>query len=184
MPVSRPEYTDIIKFLDISESDNYPLAFLARSGGAKVTDSFEIFCYPKSENNKSHLHFFAHGLRYLPECSIERISKMQREDRILLAHDFQNPFETDALQLRTLDNYIIGYCPSYLPDDVNKMRGKEEIEVCVERINDESASLQFRLMCRLIFPQMDGHKPFSNRNYAPVSNEMGKTADNSHITFA
>ena len=104
---------------------------MARRVSPKVTDKFEIFCSPKLENGKYNLHFFAHGLRYLPECSIQRIGQMKREDRILLAHDFQNPFESDALLLHTRDNRIVGYCPSYLLDDMKEMRRNKEIEVCV-----------------------------------------------------
>lgn len=184
MPSSRPEYQQTIEFLSLPQDSHDSLAFLARSGGAKVTDNFEIFCYPKMENGKFHLHFFAHGLRYLPQCSIERISKMQREDRLLLAHDFQNPFEPGALLLRTHDNLIVGFCPSYLLDDMNKMRREDEIEVCVERVNNESAPLQFRLMCRLIFPQICEYKPFSTGNYAPVVSEIRRTIDDLDITFA
>lgn len=185
MPDSRPEYKQIIEFLDISENDNYPLAFLARSGGAKITDNFEIFCYPKlDEKGDYNLHFFAHGLRYLPKCSIERISKMNQGDKIDLAHAFQNPFETDALQLHTRDNYIVGYCPSYLLGDMNEMRQNKEIEVCVERVNDESAPLQFRLLCRLIFPQMQTHRPFATRRYEPIVSKIGATIEDLDITFA
>lgn len=184
MPSSRPEYQQTIEYLSLAEDLNDPLAFLARSGGAKVTDNFEVFCYPKIESGKFHLHFFAHGLRYLPPCSIERIGQMHREDRILLAHDFQNPFESDALVLRTQDNYIVGFCPSYLLDDMNQVRRKENIEVCVERVNNEDAPLQFRLMCRLIFSTTESYKPFSSGNYAPVITEIGKTIDDLDITFA
>lgn len=184
MPSSRPEYRQITELLSLPEDYNDPLAFLARTGGAKVTDKFEIFCYPKLENNKFHLHFFAHGLRYVPECSIERINKMQPEEQIYLAHDFQNPFEQNALQLHTRDNLIVGYCPSYLLDDMNEMRRNKEIEVCVERVNNESAPLQFRLLCRLIFPKSRNYRPFSTNSYEPIICEIGKTLDDIDVTFA
>lgn len=184
MPSSRPEYQQTVEFLSLPEAYNDPLAFLARSGGAKVTDNFEVFCYPMPENGNLNLHFFAHGLRHLPPSSIERINKLKRGDRILLAHDFQNPFESDALQLRTQDNFIVGYCPSYLLDDMNELRRNKDIEVCVERVNDESAPLQFRLLCRLIFPQIQNYRPFSSRNYAPIAAEIGSTISDLDVTFA
>ncbi len=184
MPSSRPEYKQTVEFLSLPEGGNDPLAFLARSGGAKVTDNFEVFCYPKAESGVFHLHFFAHGLRYLPPCSIDRISEMKREDRIFLAHDFQNTFESDALQLHTSDNYIVGYCPSYLLDDMNEMRRNKDIKVCVERVNDETAPLQFRLLCRLTFPQVHNYRPFSSGNYAPVVAEIGSMITDLDVTFA
>jgi hypothetical protein len=184
MPSSRPEYKETVELLSLPENYNDPLAFLARSGGAKITDKFEIFCYPKFENEKFNLHFFAHGLRYLPECSIERIGTMEREEQIYLAHDFQNPFESDALQLHTRDNHIVGYCPSYLLDDMNEMRRYKDIEVCVERVNNESAPLQFRLLCRLIFPQMQNYRPFAVGSYEPVVSEIAAALDDLDVTFA
>lgn len=184
MPASRPEYKQTIELLAIPEGDDDPLAFLARSGGAKVTDKFEIFCAPKLENGKYNLRFFAHGLRYVPEGAIKRISQMRREDRLYLAHDFQNPFEADALQLHTRDNHIVGYCPSYLLDDMNRLRRREDIEVCVERVNDESAPLQFRLLCRLLFPQTENHRPFTAGKYEPVVSRSSALIDDLDVTFA
>jgi hypothetical protein len=184
MPASRPEYQQTIEFLSLPEDSHDPLAFLARSGGAKVTDNFEIFCYPKMEDGKFHLHFFAHGLRYLPKCSIERISEMKHGDRIYLAHAFQNSFERDALQLHTDDNHIVGFCPSYLLDDMNEVRRYKDIEVCIERVNDESAPLQFRLLCRLIFPQLQNYRPFTSGAYTPVATSIGSEINDLDVTFA
>ena len=172
MPASRPEYQQTVEWLALAENQNDPLAFLARTGGAKVTDKFEIFCYPESdENGDYNLHFFPHGLRYVPEDSIERIGKMERGEKVYLASAFQNPFDKKALQLQTRDNHIVGYCPSYLLNDMNDIVQKEaEIEVCVERVNDEKSPLQFRFLCRLIIPQKANYSPFSNQNYKPIVN--------------
>ena len=185
MPESRPEYRQTIEWLALRENQYDPLAFLARTGGAKVTDKFEIFCYPETgENGDYNLHFFPHGLRYVPEASIERIGKMEKGEKVYLASAFQNPFDKNALQLQTRDNYIVGYLPSYLLDDVNEIIEKEvEIEVCVERVNDENVPLQFRFLCRLIIPQMANYRPFSNQNYQPIVSRAEFAAD-SNLTFA
>lgn len=170
MPRSRPDYQQIIKFLALPESSNDPLAFLAITGGAKVTDQFEIFCFPElNVEGEYQLNFFAHGLRYLPQESIERIAMMHKDDEIFVALDLQNKFERNALQLHTRDNHIVGYCPSYLLDDVNEyVRGEFKVEVSVERVNDASSPLQFRLLCRIVFPQTAHHRPFTNKAYSPV----------------
>jgi hypothetical protein len=170
MPRSRPDYQQVIEFLALQESDNDPLAFLARTGGAKVTDQFEIFCFPELDSNSEyHLNFFAHGLRYLPSSSIERISKMQSGDQIFVALDLQNSFEKNALLLHTKDNYVVGYCPSYLLDDLAEyVPGSFDFEVMVERVNNGSSPLQFRLLCRIVFPQTSHHRPFTSKAYSPV----------------
>lgn len=185
MPASRPEYQQTVEWLALAESQNDPLAFLARTGGAKVTDKFEIFCYPELDvKGDYNLHFFPHGLRYVPEDSIERIGKMERGEKVYLARAFQNPFDKNALQLQTRDNHIVGYCPSYLLDDMNEIVEKEaEIEVCVERVNDENAPLQFRFLCRLIVPQSANYHPFSNQNYQPIVSAATLAVD-SNLAFA
>lgn len=171
MPASRPEYKQTIEWLSLPESANDPLAFMARSGGAKVNDKFEIFCYPELDSNSNYnLHFFAHGLRYLPQGSIERIKQMQRGEQIQVAFDFQNAFEPNALQLHTPDNHIVGYCPRYLLDDVHTtLRQDRNINVYTERVNDDNAPLQFRLLCRLVMPQVTGFLPFSGNDYQPIA---------------
>jgi len=185
MPSSRPDYQQFIEYLAFPETTNDPLAFLARSGGAKVTDQFEIFCFPELNNQGEYqLNFFAHGLRYLPPSSIERIAIMQKDDEIFVALDLQNRFEHDALQLHTRDNHIIGYCPSYLLDDVNEyVRGGFKFEVSVERVNDRSAPLQFLLLCRVVFPQTARHRPFTSNAYKPIITTLSTVGD-SEMAYA
>lgn len=187
MPASRPEYQQTIEYLSLPHNENDPLAFLARSGGAKVTDTFEVFSYPQTNREGNYeLKFFAHGLRYLPPSSLERLARMRRGERIYLAHAFQNRFETNALLLQTPDNYIVGFCPSYLLDDMDLMRRHQdkEIEVCVERVNDESAPLQFRFLCRLTFPQMPNYQPFTTVSYQPVVSEARRLTHSAELSFA
>ena len=185
MPASRPEYRQTIEFLSLPQDSNDPLAFLARSGGAKVTDTFEVFCYPQQNGKGDYeLKFFAHGLRYLPPSSLSRIANMSHGDRIYLSHALNNQFEEHALQLCARDNHIVGFCPSYLLDDVNKMRRHEAIEVCVERVNDESAPLQFRLLCSLTFPQMADCQPFTTLSYEPVVSAAIWLANSPELSFA
>lgn len=183
MPGSRPEYKQTIEWLALPKNTNDPLAFIARTGGAKVTDTFAMFCSPESDKDNNYsLHFFAHGLRYLPECSREKIYSLSEGDKIYLALDFQNPFEATALQLHTGDNYIVGYCPSYLLDDVNEIVSQKKVEVCVERVNDQNSPLQFRLLCRMTFPQLAHFKPFHQGNFQPVPTP-DKTIEESHLAL-
>ena len=58
----------------------------ARSEGKRETDSLTVFpCLEADESGKYELHFFAHGLRYLPEDAIAKIEQFQ----VLLALSFQ-----------------------------------------------------------------------------------------------
>ncbi len=71
---SRPDYEDFVSWMGLSGTKIDPVELLARSGGKSVTDRFEIFPFPKkNQNGKYHSHFFAHGLRHLP-ASEDRVA--------------------------------------------------------------------------------------------------------------
>lgn len=169
VPSSRPRFREIIDYLDLQENEKDPMAFLARTGGAKVTDTFEMFPFPALERGWYTLSFFVHGLRYLDGSSIERIEKLIPNEKLFLMHDLQNPADKEAMALRTEDNLLVGYCPSYLLDDMVELKDCEpEIEICVERINNGSAPLQFKFLCRLKFRDTAFPAPFSSSRYRTI----------------
>jgi hypothetical protein len=62
---SRPEFKDFVQWLNIPEQEDDPIALLARSGGKRKTDNFEVFpCPERDADGNYHIHFFTHGLRY------------------------------------------------------------------------------------------------------------------------
>lgn len=80
------------------------ISLLARSGGRRPTDSFEVFPVPERDSQgQYHVHFFAHALRYLPTESRQRIHTLQIGDELHLLHDLQNSVDSRALLLRTQD---------------------------------------------------------------------------------
>jgi hypothetical protein len=171
MRPSRPDYQDYIQWLNIPQDENDPIAILARSGGQKATDTFEVFSYPENnENGSYHIHFFVHGLRYMPESSIERVKQLQPEERLYLTQDFQNPYDSKALLLRTEDRHNLGYCPRYLTEDICEILKQNPESVCVrvERVNSTPTPIQFRLLCNLTAKSHDSFIPFSNQDYQPI----------------
>ena len=153
---SRPEFEDFVQWLNIPKDKDDPLALLARSGGRRATDTFEVFPCPEIDSQgQYHIHFFSHGLRHLPDVSVNRIGKLSEGEKLYLAIDFQNEYDGRALILRTQDNHIVGYCPRYLLDDAYSLldHSKEQeqmLEIVVERTNLAPAPLQFRLLCSLL----------------------------------
>jgi hypothetical protein len=124
MPRSRPDYPEFVQWLNIPQHEDDPIALLARSGGKRVTDNFEVFpCPEPDENGRYRIHFFAHGLRHLPKPAIERINGLQVGELLYLAHEFQNRHDSSALLLcteRSLDCRLLsalsleGYFSNYL----------------------------------------------------------------------
>ena len=172
---SRPEYKDYVKWLNIPEDEDDPIALLARSGGRRATDSLEIFPTPEPyEYGQYHIHFFVRGLRHLPEISLHKIESFNPGEVLYLLNDFPNPYTPHALLLRTEDYYLVGFCPNYLLEDAFVI-----IEQCceyptirVERINPPPAPLQYRLLCNMTGCWPDGFKPFNTEMYQPIINDV------------
>lgn len=152
MRPNRPDYQDYIQWLNIPQNEDEPMAILARSGGRKATDTFELFPYPGlNKDGFYHFYFFSQGLRYMPECSIERVKHLKPKEGLYLTRDFQNPYDDKALLLRTEECHSIGYFPQYLAADlVFVLQQKpQSVCACVERVNPAPTPIQFRLLCSL-----------------------------------
>ena len=169
---SRPEYKDFIQWLNIPEHQDDPIALLARSGGKRKTDNFEVFPCPEQEaDGNYHIHFFTHGLRHFPEAEQQHVQTLPPDTPLWLMHDLQNPFDSRALVLRTADRHQVGYCPRYLAQDLYELVSKfpEQVKAKVERVNPSPTPLQFRLLCNLTAPWLEGFEPFSSPSYHPLS---------------
>lgn len=173
MRPSRPDYQDYIQWLNIPQNEDEPIAILARSGGRKATDTFELFsCPERNEDGFYHLHFFVYGLRYMPECSIERVKHLKPKERLYLTRDFQNPYDDKALLLRTEERHSIGYCPRYLAADLVEVlqQKPQSVCACVERVNPAPTPIQFRLLCSMTAQWNDNFSPFESQDYQSIVN--------------
>ncbi len=178
MSRSRPDYSSFIEWLNIPNDKNDPIAILARSGGERETDTLAVFACPEvDELGQYHLYFFSHGLRHLPRCAIERINQLEPGEKLWLAHEFQNPYDSQALILNTEDHYIIGYSPRYLLAEVFEMlRQNSHLEVRVERVNKPPTPFQFRLLCKMSVDATDDFRPFSSPQYQSFIAEIADVA--------
>ncbi|NJN31998.1 MAG: DNA-binding protein [Synechococcales cyanobacterium RM1_1_8] len=170
---SRPDYADFVQWLNLP-GENDPLALLARSGGNRKTDTFEVFpCPERDEQGQYQLHFFAHGLRYVPPETVEHLEGLPVGQELWMSHEFQNPYDPEALALKTPDQYNLGYCPRYLVSEVKRLReAGQKILVTVERVNAPPTPLQFRILCRLTADWPEGFEPFSGESYQLLVNQI------------
>ena len=171
MPRSRPDYPEFVQWLNIPQHEDDPIALLARSGGKRVTDKFEVFpCPEPDENGRYRLHFFARGLRHLPKSAIERINQLQAGELLYLAHKFY----PRGLLLCTENDWIVGYCPRYLLEDIFQIisQHRELVRVEVDRLNQPPTPLQFRLLCQITVDCPTDFRPFKGLMYQPVSSDV------------
>lgn len=177
---SRPEFLSFIEWIGAPESPNDPIAMLGLSGGRRVTDTFEMFPHPvKGESGGFHIRFFLHGLSHMSTESQRRADHLRVGERLLLQHDFQNPFDPRALMVRTAENspndlYSLGYCPRYLIDDLFEVirSNPKEAVVTVVKVNAPPAPTWFRVLCSLSAVWPLGYQPFSGEQYQPVGESL------------
>lgn len=170
---SRPEYRHFLHWLNLNEGQDDPLELLALTEGIRRTDTLMVFRSPERRDNGTFsLSFFSHGLRHLPEESIERVAKLTPGQRLYLMLDVQNEKDEDAIAVRTEDPAsIAGYCPRYLARDFRRVilnQDPREVEVRVERVNPD-APIQLRLLCHLSGPWPEGFQPCEGGPYAPLA---------------
>lgn len=156
--------------LNLSENESNPFTILARSGGQRQTDTLTVFPLPeRAEDGLYHFYFPLQGLQDLPLCSIERINQLQDREKLFLAHEFQNPYNFEALSVSTQDHYIVGYCPRYLfAEVIEQIKQKSRVEIRVEHVNAPSTPFQYRLMCEMTFDIKNEGRLFDGLQYQPL----------------
>ncbi|MDY0030283.1 MAG: HIRAN domain-containing protein [Pseudobdellovibrionaceae bacterium] len=151
LPKSRPEYKNYLEWMGMEEQDVNPLTFLARSGGEKATDNLLVYPMPeKTADGKYKAYFFVHGLRYVPESTLELISSLQIGQRLFPMADLNNSADSLAIALRADDPaFLIGYCPRYIAKEIGELakRPNCSLEITVNKVNKE-APFQMMLSCK------------------------------------
>ncbi|MDH3998239.1 MAG: HIRAN domain-containing protein [Desulfuromonadales bacterium] len=172
LTASRPEYNDYIQWLNLDLRTNNVFEMLALTGGTRGTDSLEMYSCPERDSNGQYsVDFFCHGLRHLPEESLERVNSLSVGEKLFVMKDVQNPFDKLALSLRTDDPaMMVGYCPRYLAEDFNDYLDDDPalVDVSVLKVN-AAAPAQMRLMCRMKAPWVENHEPCTSEQYQPLT---------------
>jgi len=149
----RPEYPKFLKWLSLEATDDIsPLDILGRSGGIRGTDQLQTFQrVALDENNQFEHFFFVHGLSYLTEESLTRVGSLTTGEQLFLCLDCQNQYDNKAVLIRANNpSQIVGYCPRYLANDIQKLLQHEESKVTLTvEVLDKDAPSNYQLMCKL-----------------------------------
>jgi hypothetical protein len=168
---SRPEYASYLQWMGISDDAPRPIQILSLSGGAKATDTMAMFAAPeRGRHKKFKMKFFSQGIRYLLNESRERISKLKVGDELFPMYDFQNPYDCEAIALRSgTEAALVGYCSRYLAPDFKQFLNIEQgATFVVSRVNLD-APLQHRLLCEFRSAWPAEILPFSGKEYEPLA---------------
>lgn len=137
----------------IFDGNNYHFTYTKGVKKAKGTNRFRL------------LHSFPErdGLRYMPECSINKVKDLEQKERLYIMSDFQNYYDKNAFSLRTKERHNLGYFPRYLVEDFWHVITKApySVYVVVEKVNPAPTPIQFRLLCSLTAKWDDDFIPLS-----------------------
>jgi HIRAN domain len=170
---TRSDYGDFVEWLDLGSSEWDPMGMLARSGGQRETDMFEVFPAPERDSrNLYNSAFFVHGLRHRGPEAEDAAGRLAPGDPLVLQPDPQNPHDPKALRvLTTLKGVHLGFVPRYLCDDVHALQaasGPHSVAVRVRRINAPPAPSQFRVLCEMSAPWPSGFQALAHPDFEPI----------------
>lgn len=167
---SRKDFEQYIHWLDLDRGKADPIDILSVSGGERATDNLEVF--PKvtadAEGN-FHVRFFLHGLRYLGEKAITRVTALNAGEELRISVELNNPATRLAVTLMTDDYEMIGWAPRYLVDDLIRcVPNAPLLKAKVAKINLSEAPLNQRIMIDFIGSAPDGQQPMSTPDFEPL----------------
>ena len=169
----RPEYDKYLRWGGFSvDTAPDPILILGVTEGKRATDSVEVFPCPIPDAEGCYFNkFFVHGLRWMNAASPKRIESLQIDERLYLMLDIQNPYDANAVALRTdTDRAMLGYFPRYLAAEVMELCGRCEldfIDLFVAQVNSD-APLQQRLLVRMRACWPEGFQPCSGDAFQPI----------------
>jgi HIRAN domain len=172
-PRSRPDYKDFVEWLDLGQGETDAMGMLARSGGQRETDMFEVFPVPeRTPEGCYESTFFAHGLRHRGPEAEEEVRRLATRDELVLEPEPGNTHDPRALRLlTTLRGTHLGFVPRYLCEDLYGLQGaagQGGVHVRVRHINAPPAPAQFRVLCALDAPWPAGFRPLSSPDFEPL----------------
>lgn len=168
----RPEFSQYARWSGIHQNPHSdPLLLMARMGGGRATDTLQVHPVPeRSADGLYEMVFFCHGGRHVLEQAQEQTLSLVPGEKLFPMLDFQNPFDPDAVALRSSDPAaMIGYCPRYLAGDLKRLAdgGDNNLQIRVRQVNRD-APVQFRLLCELVSRWPSGFRPCDDDEHKTI----------------
>lgn len=171
-PKTRPDYDAFVEGLGVGSTHIDPIALLARSGGRRETDMFELFPVPEQNaDGRYEATFFVHGLRHRGPDAEAAARSLHPGDLVRLVPEPANPEDPHALGVVAVVSATrLGFLPRYLCEDVHRLRehGRDELHTVVRRVNPPPTPAQFRVLCTLAAPWPRGFRPLSSPDFDPL----------------
>lgn len=148
-----------------------PIEILAVTGGARQTDSFEVFPrIEKRSDNSFSCRFFLHGLRYMSESAQRCTLTLQPGDVLGVSVELNNPKYGLAVQLTTRDYEFVGWAPRYIVADLLAAISRmNTIHAEVVRVNADDVPMNRRVLIEMHGLLPSDFEPMSSGSFLPLA---------------
>ena len=140
-------------------------------GGRRVTDFFEVFPkLVKGDDGSFVCRFFLHGLDHTNSAARERMESLDPGERLHVTLELTNPTKQPAVQIQTLDYYMIGWSPRYFAHDLMMAMAESrgEYEARVVRLNPVPYPSSQRMLVEMR-SRWESHEPMSGEDFQPLA---------------
>lgn len=178
MTPARPEFKSFVRWLDLPPGETDPLLLLARSGGRRETDMFEVFSVPeRTPEERYRMAFFVHGLRHRSDEAQAVAQQLRPGEHLDLRPDPKNPEDEEALKVIARGEHV-GFAPRYLLRDLHILRqaNADDTSFTVTRVNPAPTPLQFRVLTSFEAPWPRDFRPFAGPEFAPLRPDLPAVA--------
>ena len=162
LDANRKDFAEYLSWLDLDPAHADPIEILGLTGGERQTDSLEVFPkIIKRADRSFSCRFFLHGLRHVSEPARAKANQLITGSPLQIAVELNNPTGL-AIQLQTVDCYMIGWAPRYLVRDlIAVINVHPDVSASIVRVNEFGSPL-----ARRILVELKGRLPAS---YEPMS---------------
>ena len=170
----RPDLSEHLESLGFHSRKADVIEELAVSGGHSVKDGYETF--PAIEldlDGKFEARSIVHGLRHTDRTVVDKVASLNPGDHLELAIESGNPFNANAVSVKTADQYRLGWLPRYIADVLRRDDGSvvKDVDVRVVQVNHK-APPSHRLLVELTGHLPPGVDPMGElEQYQPISND-------------
>ena len=169
---NRPEYKQFIDWLALPYEQLSPLDILARTGGLRATDAYQIFERVQADEQANFsVTFFLRDLVYEGAKATERVLSLQPNEALRLEVDLRPGAILTSVMVVTESKDVIGCLPSSLAKDVAMLLAEDSLccQASVVAIHPRAARYYKCLCCvRGQVPQTLQGKVFENDEYCPI----------------
>ena len=184
MDPRRPDFLRYVEDLGLSD-DASPWEQISRSGGARGSDTLQLFPVPRFTGEGWTCYFLVHGTRHLllkdvmvgesthvkySADELEQVlDSLSRGDNLQVEHEISNQFSKHALLATNVKGAPVGWVPNWLAAEVLQLQAGGLLSFEVDRVNPPEAGWHMRLVVKVVADCPEEYAFFTGPNWATLA---------------